>query len=186
LGALTDNPGAAVAFSFFQLEGEATGVLVKQYNFFEQLFNNQLPYCLLMKKSTWLYAGGYSETMRQGYEDWEFNIRLGGMGIYGVLVAEPLFHYRVQKTGMLLSVSEKFHSKLLRSIQKTNAPLYRFSYLSRAWLIWRSRPSTYPLFLYFLWLLVLRIMPGGFIDFTFKTLRQFSHSRRVTRKVRDA
>ena len=186
LQALEQNPDAAFAFCYFQLESEARGVLKKQFNFFEQLFNNQLPYCLLMKKSTWLYTGGYDETMRQGYEDWEFNIRLGGMGMFGVLVKEPLFHYRVLKSGMLMSLSEKFHTKLWRAIRARNVTLYKFSYLFRVWCIWRSRPSTYPLGLYFLWLAINKVTPTRLIDLTFKTLRQFSHSRRVTRKTREA
>ncbi len=186
LNALESSPGAAFAFCYFQLESEASGVLEKKFNFFEQLFNNQLPYCLLLKRSTWLYAGGYNENMRQGYEDWEFNIRLGGMGIFGILVPEPLFHYRVQKTGMLLSMSEKFHTKLWQAIQKNNHTLYRTSYLIRAWFLWRKKPSTYPLPLYFLWFLINKITPSGFIDFIFKSLRQFSHSKRVTRRSKEA
>ena len=36
-----------------------------------------------MPKRIWVKAGGYDESMRQGYEDWEFNIRLGTLGFFG-------------------------------------------------------------------------------------------------------
>ena len=67
---LKSSVQASFVFCDLQLEGEASGVLQKHYNFFEQLSLNQLPYCLLMPKRIWSVAGGYDETMRQGYEDW--------------------------------------------------------------------------------------------------------------------
>ena len=50
--------------------------------------------------------------MRLGYEDWEFNIRLGAKSIFGKRLPIPLFHYDVQDTGMLLSKSIKNHIKI--------------------------------------------------------------------------
>ena len=97
VAALEDNPGAGFAFAHLALEGDASGVLCKNYNFFEQLFLNQLPYCLTMPKHVWEQAGGYDSSLRHGYEDWELNIRLGGRGKFGVVVPEPLFHYRVRE-----------------------------------------------------------------------------------------
>ena len=60
--------------------GEREGVLDRNYNYFVQLFNNQLPYCLFFKKIIWEKLEGYDETMKLGYEDWEFNIRMGKNG----------------------------------------------------------------------------------------------------------
>ena len=58
----------------------------------EQLFLNQMPYCILLSKHIWSKVGKYDETMVDGYEDWEFNIRLGINGYYGIVVQKPLFH----------------------------------------------------------------------------------------------
>lgn len=46
-----------------------SGHLEKAYNFLDQLFLNQLPYCLLMPRKVSLELGGYDESMRHGYED---------------------------------------------------------------------------------------------------------------------
>jgi GT2 family glycosyltransferase len=73
-------------------------------NRFDQLFLNQLPYCMLIRKSAWQAAGGYDETMRDGSEDWEFNIRLSGAGFRGIELAKPLFVCSVRPDGMLLSI----------------------------------------------------------------------------------
>ena len=42
-----------------------------------------------------------------GYEDWEFNIRLAKAGFFLKRIDQPLFHYRVSKSGMLNSISKK-------------------------------------------------------------------------------
>lgn len=183
--ALERNQGASFAYSYMWLEGEANGVLPKSYNYFEQLFLNQIPYCLLMRRSLWRSIGGHDETMRRGYEDWEFNIRLGACGHYGVVVPRPLFHYRVASKGMLLARSNRLHGELWSEIQRKNAATYRLSNLFRLWKEWRLKPSTYPLWLYFFWLSAHRILPQKIFALLFKKLRKHSHSRRVSKRVID-
>lgn len=178
LSALRSNPDAAFAFSHLALEGDASGRLSKHYNFFEQLFLNQLPYCLMMPKNLWAEAGGYDTGFRHGYEDWEFNIRLGGRGKFGVVVTEPLFHYRVRAGGMLKSLSSNLHGRLWSDIQKRNRALYGLPVLIKTWWRWRKRPSSYPLALYFGWLAVHRVLPEAMFAALFRRLLPFSQSRR--------
>ena len=179
LAALRANPEAGFAFTHLALEGDAGGVLRKQYNFFEQLFLNQLPYCLMMPKQVWRDAGGYDSTLRQGYEDWEFNIRLGGRGLFGVVVPEPLFHYRVRRAGMLQSLSSTMHGELWGEIQRRNGALYGAAALVGAWRRWRKRPSSYPLALYFAWLGLYRVLPNAVFSALFRRILRFSQSRRM-------
>ena len=181
--ALTSEPGAAFAFSYIRLEDEASGVLEKNYNFFEQLFLNQLPYCALISKDIWEEVGGYDMTMRRGYEDWEFSIRLGNRGKLGVVVREPLFHYRVRTTGMLQSQSSRLHGQLWSAIQQRNRPAYRLSTLIRTWRRWRGRPSTYPLALYFGWMTLHKVLPKVLFAALFRQLLLRSHSRRIAVEV---
>ena len=180
LGALVSQHQAGFSFCQMLMEGDGQGVLAKNYNFFEQLFLNQLPYCLMLKKTAWVAAGGYDETMRRGYEDWEFNIRLGAMGYFGVAVAEPLFHYRISQSGMLLSTSNKVHGELWLSIRQRHAGLYGVSSLFHLWRQWRKLPSTYPLHLYFFWLAASQLLPTSAFSALFRVLRRYSHGRRVT------
>ncbi len=180
LAALRAAPDAAFAFAHFALEGEAAGVLEKNYNFFEQLFLNQLPYCMLIAKDAWQAVGGYDEAMRRGYEDWELNIRLGGAGKFGIAVPEPLFHYRVRAAGMLQSLSLGLHGELWGEIQRKHVALYRLGPLIRCWRCWRNRPSTYPPALYFGWFALYKLLPGGAFAALFRSFLGLSHSRRVT------
>lgn len=178
--ALLDQDEASFAFAVARLEGEASGVLRKNYNFFEQLFFNQLPYCLLLPKRLWEEVGGYDESMRKGYEDWDFNIRLGAKGYFGFALQLPLFHYRVRSTGMLQATSSKLHGQLWAEIQARNPQLYQWGTLLKTWLRWRRRPSSYPLFPYFGWLLLHRLLPHAAFQACFRWLLRRSQSRRVT------
>ena len=178
-------PAPAFAFPQMILEGESEGLLKKNYNYFEQLFLNQLPYCLLLPKTAWEEAGGYDASMRQGYEDWEFNIRLGINGWCGVTVEQPLFHYRVAQGGMLLSLSGKRHCTLWGGIRKKHAAAFRLKALWRTWREWRQQPSTYPLWIFFGWLAVAKILPYAWASVMFNRMRRHSHSQRVTRATRE-
>lgn len=180
VGLLVQRPELAFAFSYIHMKGEGQGVLHKGYNFFEQLFLNQLPYCLMLRKAVWKKAGGYDESMRRGYEDWEFNIRLGCLGFFGAVVPEPLFNYRIAQSGMLLSTSSKIHGELWETIRCKHQEIYGIDSLFRLWRVWRSQSSTYPLWLYPLWLAVTKLLPRKAFASMFRFLRRHSHGRRVT------
>lgn len=48
----------------------------------------------IFRKAYWEKAGGYDETMRKGFEDWEFFIRVTKMGGHAFVIQKPLFNYR--------------------------------------------------------------------------------------------
>lgn len=58
------------------------------------LFSNSALGTSLFKKEDWRICGGYDENMRQGFEDWEFFIRLLKNGGQAVVIDEPLYNYR--------------------------------------------------------------------------------------------
>ena len=132
------NAPADVGFAFthVRLAGARSGVRRCHFDPFDQLFVNELPYCLLVRKSAWKAVSGYDETMRDGYEDWEFNIRLAAAGYRGVEIAKPLFVYTVRGDGMLLSRSARLHGTLWGRIRRKHAPLFRPAAL---WAFWRAR-----------------------------------------------
>ena len=56
--------------------------------------------------------------MKVGYEDWEFNIRLAKAGLFPKRIEQPLFHYRVSKSGMLNTISKNHHFDTFDYIKK--------------------------------------------------------------------
>lgn len=153
------------------LEGERSGLLSREYNFFEQLFLNQLPYCLLFRKKLWEIVGGYDESMNHGYEDWEFNIKLGKAGYFPKHVSQPMFHYRVSKNGMLISKSNLIHGDIWKSIQKKHFELYSIMTIFKTWNDWKNKPSAHNLLLYLLLFLLHKSLPKKIFSILFRVMR---------------
>ena len=125
--------GVGFVFTHMRLVGALTGVLHNRFDRFDQLFLNRLPYCLLMRKSAWAAANGYDETMRDGMEDWEFNIRLAAAGYKGLEIPKPLFVYNVRADGMLLSKTARMQGTIWRQIRARHRDLYRVPALIALW-----------------------------------------------------
>ncbi|MGE3869583.1 MAG: glycosyltransferase family 2 protein, partial [Pseudorhodoplanes sp.] len=111
----------------------------RSFDRFDQLFTNKLQSCILMRKSAWERLDGYDEMMRDGYEDWDFNIRLGRAGYRGIVVPKPLYLYRVSNEGMLLSHCSGKHAGIWRYIREKHADLYRLPSVLRLW--WGDRTA---------------------------------------------
>ena len=160
-------------FSDIVLEGNITKNVTKNYNFFEQLFLNQVPYSIFIERNTWELNNGYDENMRLGYEDWEFNIRLGAKNIFGKRLPLPLFHYSVCSSGMLISKSSKYHAQIWNYIKNKNSELYKPKKILMNWKLWRKKESSYPLIIFCLWYVLLKVLPHRINSIIFLFLRNF-------------
>ncbi len=176
---LEQNNECGYVYTDIHLEGKREGVVKKEFNLFEQLFLNQIPYSIFISKKDFMKCGFYDENMKLGYEDWELNIRLAANNLFGKRLPVPLFHYDVQYTGMLLSRSIKNHVKIWKSIKKKNKTSYNIKRLFSAWLSWRKYPSSYPLSIYFIWYLMLILLPEYLNSKIFLTLRNLSLLLRI-------
>jgi hypothetical protein len=133
-------PALGFVFTHARLTGALAGVVPRHLNRFDQLFLNQLPYCMLIRRSAWQAVGGYDESMRDGMEDWEFNIRLSRFGFRGIELPKPLFIYSVRPDGMLLSHATRMHGTIWRHIRTRHADLYRIAALVQLWRATRATP----------------------------------------------
>ncbi len=61
----------------------------------------------LFRRKCWEEVGGYDESMKQGYEDWEFHIAVTERGWRIASVPETLFHYRVAAESMVVDADRK-------------------------------------------------------------------------------
>jgi GT2 family glycosyltransferase/uncharacterized membrane protein YbhN (UPF0104 family) len=174
-------PETAFAFSHMRLVGEIEGVLPRHFNRFDQLFLNQLPYCMLIRKSAWAAVGGYDESMRAGYEDWEFNIRLASAGFVGVEVPKPLFVYHVSSGGMLLGSSAQKHGALWRRIRERHRDCYRLQQLLAIERAWRHPPRRFGLLQTVLALMLTRVVPEALTGRIFFMLLRSAHWLRMRR-----
>lgn len=60
----------------------------------------------MFRKKDWSLAGKYDESMRSGFEDWEFYIRLLKFGGNAYVIEEPLFNYRQKEKSMRVSANQ--------------------------------------------------------------------------------
>jgi glycosyltransferase involved in cell wall biosynthesis len=130
-------PDVGFAFTHLRLVGANQGIERRYFSAFDIMFKNVIGYTMLVRKSAWLKAGKYDETMVDGYEDWEFDIRLVHAGYRGIEIPKPLFLYTVSLNGMMMSHSSQRHAALWRRIRVKHRELYRVSNLLR--LYWKNR-----------------------------------------------
>jgi len=90
-----ENKNIAVVTSYIQMFGEINKLSrPRGGNAFNFLFSSQCPACAMVRKECWDAVGGYDEEMKNGYEDWEFYIRITQRGWVVHVIPEKLFYYR--------------------------------------------------------------------------------------------
>lgn len=85
----------------------------------------------LFRKSDWERVGGYDESMKQGFEDWEFYIRLLSDGGVAYVIPEVLFNYRIRKNSTTTRAN-KIKYDLRRLILNKHQNLYKEHHLAYA------------------------------------------------------
>jgi glycosyltransferase involved in cell wall biosynthesis len=78
----------------------------------------------MIRKQDWNMAGKYDESMKEGFEDWEFYIRLLKSGGYAYVLEEALFNYRQKKKSMRGSAN-KIKYELQKYIYYKHQDLYK-------------------------------------------------------------
>jgi glycosyltransferase involved in cell wall biosynthesis len=94
-----------------------------QYDFLRLLKGNYIVSCALFFKKHWEQVGGYDESMKDGYEDWEFWIRMGEKKHYGYRLDELLFNYRIKDESMVTSTRQK-HTEIVKYIKEKHPNLF--------------------------------------------------------------
>ena len=174
-------PEVGFVFAHVRLVGDMDGVMPRHFNRFDQLFLNQLPYCMLIRRSAWEAAGGEDEAMRDGGEDWEFSIRLLRAGFRGEEIAKPLLIYRVSLDGTLMSRTARRHGTIWRYIRAKHRDLYRLPALVAAWRSSRAAPGKIAPLTAAGLLGLAKLLPESWFNRLFYRLLAFNRARRVER-----
>lgn len=92
------------------------------------LFYNAAIGTSFFRKECWTNVEGYDEKMLQGYEDWEFYIRVCKLG-WGVhIIQEPLFYYRQHNISMRVTAKHNHDSEIRKYIFNKHKELYMSNY----------------------------------------------------------
>ncbi|MGB7759906.1 MAG: glycosyltransferase [Bryobacteraceae bacterium] len=126
----------AFVYSDCRVFGERQYVdTLPEYNLYNLLDRNFLTYAALIRKNDWELAGGYDESMRLGYEDWEFWLRLGAASRFGRRIPQPLFRYRKRK-GSLYDVALAHDAEIVAYMQGKHPELYDDRHRARLKALW--------------------------------------------------
>jgi glycosyltransferase involved in cell wall biosynthesis len=174
-------PDVGFVFTDVRLAGALEGLLPRRCNRFEQLFLNQLHYCMLIRKSAWQAVGGYDETMHDGGEDWEFNISLSHAGFRAIGLAKPLLVYRVDSEGMLMSRTARVHGTIWRHIRTKHRDLYRVPALVALWRTTQQAPAKVSPLKAAALLGSAKLLPEACFNRLFHRLLTATRARRVSR-----
>ena len=157
-----DEGPNVVVYSDMKLKGDLTGLKKTFCNPFEQLFSNQLPYCMLFPRNILTESGGYDKDFVLGFEDWELNLRIIRENYRFHKIEKELFNYSVSKSGMLKSKSLKNFYVIFAQIRSKNIDSYRITNLIRTGVNSKQVPSKRKLLVYLLTELAYRTLPKRF------------------------
>ncbi len=97
---------------------------IMDYNKFALFSNNRLQSASTFRKEAWERVGGFDEKMTEGYEDWDFWLRIITNGLKWHTIKRTYINYRISSTSMV-NASNKKREKLFGYIVKKNIDAYR-------------------------------------------------------------
>jgi hypothetical protein len=129
---LEENPGFAWSSPALERFGISTGIwnVVGPHLTYRQLFANQSDSGTLFRRAIFEAGLEFDETMRKGFEDWEFFLRAGLAGFAGAGAGRCGFRYRTLPDSMLVGTQRR-EEEVKADIRERNAAAYRVGALCR-------------------------------------------------------
>lgn len=93
------------------------------------LFDNNSTSFALIRKNIWEKVGGYDESMKNGFEDWEFWIAITKTGGKVEVIPEFLFNYRHKTVSMSKTSKMFYREKNLGYIYKKHQDIYKENFV---------------------------------------------------------
>ncbi len=129
---LEADPGASWTYAYREMFGAEGGgwEVPGPFNRYRQLFENQCDAASLIRRSVFEAGLYFDESMRSGYEDWEFFIRAMEAGLRGVPAGRCGFRYR-RRWHSMVERSMGRHERLLDEIHRRHPDAYTPRALTR-------------------------------------------------------
>lgn len=122
---LEENEKIKVVYCEAELFGESSGTWsLPEFSLRTLLIENAVFSTALFRKHDFLKAGGYSEEMKEGFEDWDFWIRMLKSGGEVVKLKETLFYYRIKSNSRNSVLDRQKQLGLRKKIYENHKELY--------------------------------------------------------------
>jgi len=120
------GPDASHAYCQERLVELGTGIwAVPDWDPVLMMITNLHPVTALVKRDRFERVGGFDESMREGYEDWDLWLKFVEQGWRGVRVREPLFVWRRHSHSTMITQAVPRHEQLFRRLKDNHRDLYR-------------------------------------------------------------
>ena len=118
------NAGVSLAYSWLRVTGAEERVWKSESLDLDRLrYYNHVSISAVFRREIGLEDGGFCAAMREGYEDWEFWLRLGARGYRGEVIPEMLVNYR-RHAAAFMNRARKRHAELFDDIYRRNPAVF--------------------------------------------------------------
>jgi len=132
---LRSDPSLGFVYSWVRSFGDSSSLWrTRDFDIEAALFENQTSVSALFRRDDWMICGGFDPSMRSGYEDWEFWLRLAQLGRRGRAVPEELLNHRRHGRTLLHEADQK-RRQLMATIRNKNRRVFEDA-------SWRGRIRT--------------------------------------------
>lgn len=122
---IEQNDDIKVATSTVCFFGRRKGKLIpKSYSLEKLLAHNQLVVTSLFRRSDFDRVGGFSNSMREGFEDWDFWIRMIKDGGKIECAEDAVFYYRLLRSSRNSNIDNEKESRLRFKLWNNHKELY--------------------------------------------------------------
>jgi glycosyltransferase involved in cell wall biosynthesis len=126
---LQQNPSLAIVSCYSNFFIENISNIIHQQKpvgttYHALLYENNMMASSLYHKKYWEEVGGYDETMKHGFEDWEFWIAITKKGLEFKFIQEFLFYYRKSKHSMLIDTLNDHVESNMEYVFKKHKEIY--------------------------------------------------------------
>ncbi len=99
VAAMNADPNVGIVYCRAMRFGSESGPWnLPPYNLRELVIDNVIFVTSLFRRADWVRVGGFNQSLRLGVEDYEFWVKIVGLGRDVVQLDEYLFNYRIQQT----------------------------------------------------------------------------------------
>ena len=122
---LDAQPNVGIVYSRAERFGATSGEWdLPEFSMKAMLARNVIHACAMFRRDDWRAVGGYSQALRTGYEDYDFWLKMLGLGRDVVRLDEILFRYRDTGGSMANEMTDQDRVDALAQIFATNSAVY--------------------------------------------------------------